>query len=422
MLIHSSSQLLTLAGGPQIGNRLGQLNIIHNGAVLIRDEKIADIGDSKALLKKYPAEPQLNANNCVLMPGFIDPHTHLVWAGDRAAEFEMRLEGMSYMEIMAAGGGIQTTVNATREASYDELFAQSEERALNLFRLGTTTAEAKSGYGFELKTELKQLKVALNLNKKGPLEVYPTFLGAHAVPSDFKENPDAYVDILCKEMLPAVKDWWGRTVEKQPLPFVDVFCEKGAFDVGQSRKILETAKKMGFPLKIHVDEFENIGGSSLAAELCAVSADHVVKTSQRDIAALADAKTVAVSLPCTPFGLAEDKYSPAKDMIKAGCIFALASDLNPGTAWCGNMQFAMALACRYMGLTPAQAIAASTINAAAAIGRQEYIGSIEIGKQADMILLSVSDYRNLPYRFGANLVSAVIKKGKAYLKEDLCQL
>jgi len=420
MLIHSASQLLTLAGKPQSGSQLGQLGIIPNGAVLIRDEKIADVGETDEMAQKYPKEDQLSANNCVVMPGLVDPHTHLVWAGDRAAEFEMRLEGKSYMDIMAAGGGIQSTVNATRSASYSSLFAQSEQHALDMFYQGTTTAEAKSGYGLEMPTELKQIEVLLNLDKKGPLEIFPTFLGAHAVPNEYQNRPDIYTNIVCNEMLPALVNWWTKNTRKRPLPFVDVFCEKGAFNLTQSRRILESAKQLGFPLKIHADEFENLGGASLAANLGAVSADHLVKTSMKDIKVLAVSNTIAVSLPCTPFGLAESEYSPAKEMIKAGCVLALASDLNPGTAWCGNMQFTMALACRFMGLTPAQAIAASTINAAAAIGQQENIGSIEPGKQADLIILSVHDYRQLSYRFGTNLVATIIKKGKEYTSNNLC--
>ena len=420
MLIHSASQLLTLSGGPQPGSQLGRLGIISSGSVLIHDEKIVDVGETKKMVEKYPREQKLSAKNCVVMPGLIDPHTHLVWAGDRAAEFEMRLEGKSYLDIMAAGGGIQSTVNATRSASYSSLYAQSEQRATDMFYQGTTTAEAKSGYGLEISTELRQIEVLLDLNKKGPLEIFPTFLGAHAVPDEHKTRPEIYVDSVCHKMLPAVKDWWIKNYPGQPLPFVDVFCEKGAFNLTQSRRILETAKRIGYSLKIHADEFENLGGASLAAELGAVSADHLVKTSMKDIRALADSKTAAVSLPCTPFGLAESEYSPAKALIEAGCLFALASDLNPGTAWCGNMQFTMALACRYMRLTPAQAIAASTINAAAAIDQHERIGSIEPGKQADLIILSVSDYRQIPYQFGTNLVSTIIKKGKTYTSRNLC--
>jgi imidazolonepropionase len=420
MLIHSASQLLTISGGPQRGEHLGSLGIIPDGALLIRGDRIADVGKSVEMLKKYPDEERLNAAGSAVLPGFVDPHTHLVWAGDRAAEFEMRLQGKSYMEIMAAGGGIQSTVNATRAAPLGELSSQTKLRAADIFSMGTTTAEAKTGYGLELETELKQLQVLMELNATGPLEIRPTFLGAHAVPQEYKDDPNGYVDLICSQMLSAVLEYWQQNWKQQPLPFVDVFCETGAFDLAQSRKILTKAKTLGFPLKIHADEFENLGGASLAAELGAISADHLVKTSQTDIQRIADSNTAAVSLPCTPFGLVEEEYTPAADFIKAGAIFALASDLNPGTAWCGNMQFVIALACRTMHLTPAQAVAATTINAAAAIQMDREIGSIEPGKQADVLILNVDDYKHLAYRFGTNLVKTVIKKGKVYSSYRSC--
>ena len=420
MLIHSASQLLTISGDPQRGSRLGQLEIISNGAILCQNGVIVDIGYSKDLLIKYPKEQLVDAKKNVVMPGLVDPHTHLVWAGDRAEEFEMRLEGKSYLDIMAAGGGIQSTVNATRNSDYANLFNQSKKRALDMFNHGTTTAEAKSGYGLEFSTELKQMEVVVDLNKNGPLEIFPTFLAAHAIPAEYKNEPDKYVAIVCETMLPKVKGWWDKNCQGQNLPFVDVFCEKGAFDLTQTRRIFEAARQLGFPLKIHADEFVNLGGATLAAEFGAISADHLVKTSTSDIKVLAKSSTIAVSLPCTPFGLAEAEYTPAKEMISAGCLFALASDLNPGTAWCGNMQFVIQLACRTMGLTPAQAISASTINASAAIGKQEIMGSIEIGKQADVIILSVSDYRQIAYRFGMNLVRTIIKKGKVYTSPQSC--
>ena len=420
MLIHSASQLLTMTKDPQRGDRLGELGIISDGAVLIRDSLIQETGTTADLLSRFPNEDRLDIGGCVLMPGFVDPHTHLVWAGDRAAEFEMRLQGKSYMEIMAAGGGIQSTVNSTRSASVADLLSQTRQHARSIFAMGTTSAEAKSGYGLELESELKQLDVLLKLDAEGPLELFPTFLGAHAVPKEFQDHPEDYVELICAKMLPEVKRWWSTRAAGRPLPFVDVFCEKGAFDLAQSRRILETAKGLGFPLKIHADEFENLGGASLAAELGAVSADHLVKTSAEDIRTLAAGQTAAVSLPCTPFGLAEKEYSPAKEIIQAGGLLALASDLNPGTAWCGSMQFVIALACRYMRLTPAQAVAAATINAAAAVGQSHRLGSIHPGKQADLLVLSVADYRHLAYQFGGNLVSTVIKKGKVFSRSELC--
>ena len=415
MLIHSASQLLTLTGGPQRGKYLGCLGILPDGAVLIRDRHIAEVGPSAELRRRYPDEDMLDAGGKVVMPGFVDPHTHLVWAGDRAAEFELRLEGKTYLEILAAGGGILSTVRNTRQASVDDLLSETRPRAWDMLRRGTTTAEAKTGYGLETAAELRMLEALLRLDAEGPLELALTFLGAHAVAPEFKGDPDGYTRYMCAEMLPSAHAWWLSHAPGKPLPFVDVFCETGAFSLAQSRQILEAARALGFPLKIHADEFDNLGGASLAAELGAVSADHLVKTSAADIAALAHSDTVAVGLPCTPFGLAERDYTPAKAILEAGGLLALASDLNPGTAWCGDMQLTIALACRYMRLTPAQAIAAATINAAAAIGRAERIGSLEAGKQADLLILSVPDYRHLGYRFGPNLVQTVIKNGKTLL-------
>ncbi|MRR29255.1 imidazolonepropionase, partial [bacterium] len=395
MLIHSASQLITLAGPAQRGRELGRLGMIPNGAVLIRDGLIVETGTTLALLNKYPDEERLDADGKAVLPGFVDAHTHLVWAGDRAAEFEMRLQGKTYMEIMAAGGGIASTVKATRAAEHESLLHQTRERAQKMFTHGTTTAEAKTGYGLELKTELAQMEILLQLDHEGPLEIAPTFLAAHAIPAEYSSREDDYTRLICTEMLPALIEWWSRKAAGRPLPFVDVFCEKGAFNLDQTRKILAAAKALGFPLKAHVDEFENLGGAALACELSAASVDHAVKTSAAEIRTLGRSNTAVVSLPCTPFGLAETHYTPAKDLLDADAFLALATDLNPGTAWCENMQFVMALACREMKLTPAQALAASTINAAYAIGRSMSIGSIEAGKQADLLILTVEDYRHL---------------------------
>lgn len=414
MLIHSAAQLLTLSGGPQRGTDLGRLGIINDGAVLLRGETIEAVGTTSELRAAYPNEPTLDARGSVVMPGFVDPHTHLVWAGDRAAEFEMRLQGKTYMEIMAAGGGIVSTVRATRLASPEDLLEQTRARAETIFRGGTTTVEAKTGYGLETASELRQLETLLRLDELGPVEIVPTFLGAHAVPTEYKADPDAYTRLVCEEMLPETLRWWQDNAPRRPLPFVDVFCETGAFTLEQSRQILETARRLGFPLKIHADEFDNLGGASLAAELGAASADHLVKTSEEDIRALGKSNTVAVALPCTPFGLADPHYTPAKALIESGALLAIASDLNPGTAWSGDMQFVIALACRYLRITPAQAITAATINAAAAIQRADRIGSLEPGKQADLLVLSVDDYRHLGYRFGQNLVKTVVKRGQVY--------
>src|SRR5574341_800579 len=390
MLIHSAAQLLTLAGGPQRGKALGTLGIVENGAVLIRDEKIVAVGPTDELRASYKDEPTLDASGCVVMPGFVDPHTHLIWAGDRAGEFELKMAGTPYLDILAAGGGILSTVKQTRTASIEALLAQTRTRLLRL------------------------LKALLALDDEGPLDLVITFLGAHAIPPEYKDDPQGYTDLICETMLPTVHDWWQTHAPRLPLTFVDVFCENKAFTIEQSRQILSRARELGFPLKIHADEFDNLGGASLAVELGAASADHLVKTSEADIAALGKSDTVAVALPCTPFGLAEKDYTPARKLIEADAILALATDCNPGTAWNESMQFAIALACRYMGLTPAQAIAAATVNSAHAICRADTIGSLEEGKRADLLILNVPDYRHLGYRFGTNLVRQVVKRGRVY--------
>lgn len=421
MLIHSASQLLTLSGGPQRGKALGSLNLIEDGAVLIRDGKIAAVGKTSDLRSAYPEEAALDASGCVVLPGFVDPHTHIVWAGDRAAEFEMKMGGMHYLDILAAGGGILSTVRRTRQANLQTLLVETRLRLRRMFACGTTTLEAKTGYGLQTESELKLLAALLELDAEGPWEIAPTFLGAHAVPPEFKEDSQGYTDLICNEMLPALKAWWDKKHSPSAAvsyPFVDVFCENKAFNLEQSRQILTRARDLGFPLKIHADEFDNLGGASLAVELGAASADHLVRTSDADIAALGRSDTAAVSLPCTPFGLAETEYTPAQKIIEADGILALATDCNPGTTWNESMQFVIALACRAMKLTPAQAIAAATINAAHAIRRADRIGSVEVGKQADLLVLAVPDYRHLGYRYGTNLVRQVIKRGRLYSVES----
>lgn len=413
-IIHNISQCVTMAGGTRRGKLLSEPAILENSAIVIRDDKIIEVGNSDELISRYSLAERIDAAGMAVVPGFVDPHTHLIWAGDRANEFEMRLQGKTYMEIMAAGGGILATLTATRKASLEELVAQSLERALRAFSYGTTTMEAKTGYGLDLETEFKQLEAILLLNRIGPLELAPTYMGAHAIPQEYKGNAAGYTDWLCETALPETKKWWLDNAPGQELPFVDVFCEKGVFELAETRQILTEAAGLGFPLKLHADEFENLGGASLAAELGAISADHLVKTSLEDIQHLAQSETVAVSLPGTPFGLAQSEYTPARDIIDADGYLALATDLNPGTTWNESMQFIQALSCRYLKLTPAEALAASTINSAKAISRDHLAGSIEPGKQADLLILAVDDYRKLGYRYGTNLVATVIKRGQLY--------
>ncbi|HEX9797425.1 MAG TPA: imidazolonepropionase, partial [Anaerolineales bacterium] len=381
----------------------------------IRGGLIVATGSTEDLRRSYVAANELSAAGRVVLPGFVDPHTHLVWAGDRAGEFEQRVKGASYLEILEAGGGILSTVRRTRFASLDTLLSESRPRLRQMLVHGTTTAEAKTGYGLELEAELRLMHAILALGSEGPVDLVPTFLAAHAVPEGWQAAE--YVALICEQMLPALVAWWARHGQGRPLPFVDVFCEVGAFDLAQSRRVLESARALGFPLKIHADEFNPLGAARLAADLGATSADHLLQTPDSDLELLGGSETVAVALPATPFGLAAPTYPPAQAILKHGGILALGTDLNPGTAWCESMQFVIGLACRTMGLGPAQAIAAATINAAAAIGRDRRVGSLEPGKEADLLLLRVPDYRQLGYRFGTNLVSTVVKKGQIVVAE-----
>jgi imidazolonepropionase len=425
LLLHSASQLLTLSGGVQRGAALGALHLIEDGAVAIAGDLIVAVGASSDLRAAFAPRSTLDASRKVVMPGFVDPHTHLIWAGDRANEFEMRLAGKSYMEIMNAGGGIMSTVRQTRAASVDQLVDAARPRLQRMLAHGTTTVEAKSGYGLETQAELRSLEAIARLHAEGLCDLVPTFIGAHAVPAEYKGREDAYVDQVLDEMLPAVRQWRiaNRLSRKNDMRyairdtlFCDVFCEEGAFSVAQSRRILERAKEMGFGLKIHADEFVGLGGAKLAVELGAASADHLVYTPDEDIAALGQGETVAVGLPGTPFGLAQKDYTPAQKILAANGVLALATDLNPGTTWCESMQMVIALACRYMKLTPAQAIAAATLNAARAIRREDAVGSLEPGKQADLLVLDIPDYGFLGYRYGTNLVQTVIKSGRVVVE------
>lgn len=412
LLIHSAGQLCVVpphAGGPQRGAALGDLGLIEDGALAVAGGRVVAAGLSTELRARFHAHQTLDAAGRCVLPGFVDPHTHLPWMGDRAAEFEQRLAGATYMAIMAAGGGIMSTVRQTRGASVDDLVAANRPRLERMLRHGTTSAEAKTGYGLETAAELKQLDAIMALSAGQPVELTPTFLPAHAVPEEYRGDTEGYVRYLIEETLPAGAAWMrarGITL------FCDVFCEDGVFDLDQTRRILEVAAALGYRLKVHADEFVGLGGTKLAVELGAASADHLVRTPEADIAALGRGDTVAVGLPGTPFGLGHHDYTPAKAILAAGGALALATDLNPGTTWCESMQMVIALACRYMGLTQAQAVVAATRNAAFAIGRGAEVGSLAPGYQADVIILDTTDYRQLGYRYGTNLVTTVIKRGQ----------
>lgn len=413
LLIHSASQVCVVpagnSGGPQRGAALGELGLVPDGAVAINQGRIAAVGPTADMRSRYQPSIEIDALGRCIVPGFVDPHTHLPWMGNRAGEFELRIAGASYMEIMAAGGGIMSTVRQTRAASLDELVADNLPRLANMLAYGTTSAEAKTGYGLETTAELKQLEAIRVLGEQQPVELSATFLPAHAVPEEFRGDTDGYVTYIITKTLPAGAAWMRQ---QGTVLACDVFCEEGVFDLDQTRRILEAARELGYTLKVHADEFVGLGGTRLAVELGAVSADHLVSTPAADIAALGAGTTIAVGLPGTPFGLAHPDYTPARAILDAGGALAIATDLNPGTSWCESMQMVMALACRYMGLTQAQALVAATLNAAHAIGRGDGIGSLEPGKQADLLILTVDDYRHLGYRFGTNLVEAVFKRGR----------
>ena len=391
--------------------------LLPDGAVAVEGETIVAVGPTAEIQAGYRAPTVLEAKGKVVLPGFVDAHTHALFAGFRAEEFEMRLRGATYLEIMRAGGGIQSTVNATRAASWETLLRETRSRLENMLAHGTTTAEVKTGYALEKEGELRLLRAVLSLNHDPhqALDLVPTFLAAHAVPREFRDDPEGYVQIIVEEMLPAAAALWEEETagEERPAPlFCDVFCDEGAFDLRQSRRILERARSCGMGLKIHADEFAPLGGTALAVELGAISADHLVCTPEEELRALAASSTVAVSLPGTPFGLGQPHYTPARTILEAGGALALATDLNPGTCYCESMPFIIALACRTMRLTPAEAIAAATINAAHAIGWGRRVGSLEVGKQADLLILDLPDYRHLAYRFGTNPVEVVIKRGQ----------
>ncbi len=413
LVLYNAGQLCTVPahqGGPQRGRALGDLGLIADGAVAVHEGRIVMLGGSAAVRAAYRGKTEIDARGRLATPGLVDPHTHFIWAGHRADEFEQRLRGATYQEIMAAGGGINRTVRATRQADLNTLVRIGKERLDAMVLHGTTTVEGKTGYGLETATELRLLEALARLDAEHVVDVVPTFLGAHAVPPEFAGRTDAYVDLLVEEMVPAVQEWRARAWPD--MLFCDVFCEVGAFDLAQTRRIFEAAAGVGMALKVHADEFENLGGVGLGVELGAVSVDHIVETSDAEIAALGRSNTVAVSLPATPFGLKQPKYTPACKFLDAGAALAIATDCNPGTAWCENLQLVMALATRYLGLTPGQALAAATINAAFAVGRGDRVGSLEVGKQGDLLVWAVDDYRQLGYRFGVNLVTTVVKRGR----------
>jgi imidazolonepropionase len=378
--------------------------VLAGGAIVIRDGRIAWVGPSK-LLPQLPAEARvIDASGKTVLPGLVDSHTHLIFAGSREDEFEQRIQGMSYQQITAAGGGINATVSRVREAGKPELKELARPRLLRLLRSGVTTVEVKSGYGLTLADEIKSLEVIAELNAEGPLELVPTFLGAHAVPPEFRNDRDGYLRLLVEEMLPLIS-------REQLAEFCDVFCEQGVFSLAESERILQRACDLGFALKLHADELTPLGGAELAARLHATSADHLLRITDAGIDALARSETIATLLPGTAFFLGV-AYAPARRLIEHGLVVALASDCNPGTCPSENLPLIGTMACTQMKMLPAEVVSALTLNAAAALGRSDRLGSIEAGKQADLIICKVPNYRHLFYHFGVNHVWRVIKRGR----------
>jgi len=414
LLILNLRRVLTAAspdGGPLRGADLAQPAILLDAAVAVSGGRIAAIGPQDEITAAWSVAATIDGAGQVALPGWVDPHTHACYAGDRADEFAMRIAGATYQELMAAGGGIMSTVRATRAASRAELVAQTRARLDRMLAHGTTTVEIKTGYGLSTEHEIAMLEAIAELERTHPISIVPTFIGAHAIPAEFRGDPDGYTRLIVDEMLPAVAGWWrGQTAWSGALA-CDVFCEEGAFDLGQSRAILERARELGFSTKLHVDEFAPLGGTPLAVELGALSADHLVATPPEHVALLAGSATVAVSLPGTPFGLGKHDFAPMRAIVDAGGALALATDCNPGTSICESMPMMLALACRYGRLTPVEAIHAATINSAHALGLAGEVGSLEVGKRADLILLDVPSEQHAAYRFGTNPVSRVIKDG-----------
>jgi imidazolonepropionase len=406
IIIKNASQLVTCSGfKAKRGKAMSDLQIINDGAVVIKQGIIRGVGKTRDTLSDVDESgfSVIDARGKAVLPGFVDSHTHFVFGGYRAEEFSWRLRGDSYMQILERGGGILNTVRATRESRKDELIEAGKKRLDSMLSLGVTTVEGKSGYGLDRDTELKQLEVMADLDNGHPIDIVRTFLGAHAVTKDYKGREDNYIDFLIDRVM-------SEVAERKLAEFCDVFCEKNVFSVAQARRLLSRAKEMGFKLKIHADEIVQLGGAELAAALDAVSADHLLQASDKGIHDMAEKGTVATLLPGTAFSLREP-YARGRYMIDHNCAVALATDLNPGSCFSESIPLIFALATLYMNLTPEEAITALTINGAAALARAHTIGSIDVGKKGDVIVLEFPSYEYIPYHIGVSAVEKVVKNG-----------
>jgi len=407
LLIENAGELATPIGGdeePLTSKLMQKLRVITDASLAIKEGKIVAVGKTSKLQSKFRAIETIDAKGRTIIPGFVDPHTHPVFAGSREDEFEMRLMGTSYMEIHRRGGGILQTVRETRRASEQELVEACRRSLKAMLEHGTTTIEAKSGYGLTTRDEVKSLRVMQQLNRTQPVHIVPTFLGAHATPPEFEKQPGKYVRLVADEMIPTV-------VRHNLAEFCDVFCEEGAFSREQSRRILSAGKKHGLMPKLHADELSDTGGAKLAADVGAVSAEHLLYASNEGLEMMAERGVIAVLLPAAAFTLMIEKYANARRMIEMGVPVALGTDFNP-SCWVESQQLVIALACRQMKMTPNEALVASTINAAHAVNRAGEVGSLEPGKKADVVILDVPNHNFLGYRFGTNLVNKVLKGGR----------
>lgn len=417
LIIANALELVTLSssdsGARNSHTRMNSLGIIHNGAVAVKKDKIIAVGSTDDILKRYSSRNVIKAEDKTVTPGLIDAHTHPIFMCDRVDEFELTLKGATYQSRLggtASGGGIKFTVRKVRNATKNELKENAAKYLNRFIKCGTTTIEAKSGYGLTTADEIKMLEVIRDLNSASCTshselpEMVPTFLGAHEIPDEYKDNQSGYVNLIIQEMLPLV-------AKRRLAEFCDVFCEKGVFEIEDSRRILQSARKYGLGIKLHADEFTALGGAELSAEMDAVSADHLMFISDEGMRRMKAKGVIAVLLPGTTFMLGLKNYAPARKMIDAGLVVALATDFNPGTSFTESLPMIMTIACVKMKMTPAEVLTAVTINAACAINRQDRIGSLEPGKQADIVIWDCLSYKHIPYHFGVNLVDRVIKKG-----------
>ncbi len=416
LIIHNAGQLVTCTGDgkPKRGAAMQDVGIVADGAVAISGGKFVGVGTSSDILRGFTADDVIDADGNVVCPGLVDPHTHIVYAGDRLNEFELKIQGADYLEILTNGGGIISTVKHTRDASVAQLVELSMKRLDKMLSCGTTTCEIKTGYGLDTETELKMLATIEIIDNLHPLDVVPTFLAAHAIPPEFKERADDYVDLICSEMLPLAWKWYETShFPENGVPFyADVFTERNAYGIEQTRRVFAAARDLGFGIKAHVDQFTNLGGSRLAIEMNATSIDHLDAISDDEIEMLAASNTVGIVIPTENFSGGKMQFANARKLIDSGCAVALSTDYNPGSAPCPSEPMAMAIACRYQKLLPAEALNAATINAAHSIGLGSTVGSIEIGKQADLLLLDSDDHRILSYEFGTSPVKKIWKRGE----------